>query len=761
MTSAIRNLAERRVPQVLAIYLGAAFGVVQFVDFVGSRYLLPAVWTDLALLTMLVLLPSVMLYTYHHGRPGKDEWHRSEKVFIPLNIAVLLALVLFVGAGAPLAPTSQRITVVDEDGNQREAIVPKKAYRKRIALFQFDNAAGADVAWLQFGLPFMTAQDLLQQNFIEPIPSVEMRESLRKAGFDEGVNVPLSLKRDVVRELHLPHFLTGTIARDGNNYAASVQLYETESLKLINEHTFIGPNPTTLVDQISTAILEDLEVPVLKDAKPDMPVSELLTSNPAALRAYIEGAATYQTKNDFAAAVPLLEKAIALDPTFAAAHLQRYAVALYSNDHAHAAPALEAAIKHGYRLPERIRELLKADHYIVKGDFARAFAVLDMLAQLYPEDVQIQQNLMRVNMSRDNKDAVIATGRKILELDPGRSELILVIGEAYEEKGDLAAALKEYQRYAAKFPQDPRAHRMVGNLQRTIGEHAAARAAYDKALLVDPNDVPTLVALAELQRNTGDFAAAQATYDQALAVAKTPEVREQALRSLAGFYDFRGQVRKAIETREASLQETRKWASPAAALMNGLQIPGQWARIDPAMAERKLEELRKALTPPWNLNLPIAELMVYVELGDTVRAEQAAQAIEGIMQQGGIKVLASIVSYGRGRITEARGNCQDALSYYRQSAAADPSDRSIHTHIGRCLGKMGKYDESVAELNKALVAMPASGQANLEMGLLYQERGDAARARQYLEKALRTWPQADAQFKPANQARAALAELKS
>src|SRR5688572_33390955 len=114
MATADRNLIERRVPQVLAIYLGAAFGVVQFVDFVGSRYLLPPVWTDLTLLAMALLLPSVLLYTYNHGRPGPDEWRRSEKVFIPINLLVLVALVTVVGAGAPLGPTSKRITVTDE-----------------------------------------------------------------------------------------------------------------------------------------------------------------------------------------------------------------------------------------------------------------------------------------------------------------------------------------------------------------------------------------------------------------------------------------------------------------------------------------------------------------------------------------------------------------------------------------------------------------------------------------------------------------------
>src|SRR5687768_17771251 len=168
MPSTIRNLTERRVPQVLAIYLGAAFGVVQFVDFVGNRYLLPSVWTDLALLAMAVLLPSVMLYTYNHGRPGPDEWRKSEKIFIPVNLMLLIGLVGFVGAGESLGPTSHRITVKDEKGNSREAVVPNKAYRKRVALFMFDAASqDTSITWLQYGVPLLVTEDLSQQNFIE------------------------------------------------------------------------------------------------------------------------------------------------------------------------------------------------------------------------------------------------------------------------------------------------------------------------------------------------------------------------------------------------------------------------------------------------------------------------------------------------------------------------------------------------------------------------------------------------------------------
>jgi tetratricopeptide (TPR) repeat protein len=758
MPAAIRNLTERRVPQVLAIYLGAAFGVVQFVDFVGSRYLLPAVWTDLALLAMAVLLPSVLLYTYHHGRPGRDEWQRSEKIFIPANIVVLIALVGVVGAGAPLGPTSTRITVTDEKGNTREAVVPNKAYRKRVALFMFDGGAG-DAAWLRFGLPWMTYQDLQQQNFIEVVPSSQMREGLRKVGFEQGYDVPLALKRDVAQELHIPHFVTGKIEKAGAEYVATVQVYETASLKQIKERTYRAADATQLVDQISVGLTTDLQIPVLPDSKPDMPVTELLSKNPVALRAYVEGADAYSNRSDFASALELFDKATKADPTFAAAHVQHYAIALYSNQQQIAAPALDAAMTHSYRLPERMREMLKADHYLMRQDYVRAFAVMDMLAQLYPDDIQVQEMLARINLARNNKAAVVASMKKILELDPTRSELMLQLGEMHEAIGDNKEALKQFDAYATKHPQDPRAFRRIGGLHRRLGAHAAAKQAFEKALLVKPGDVETLVELGDLERNLGNFEGAKQKYDEAFASAKTPQARERALRGSAGLYDFRGNIRESIKAQEAAVAEMAKYLPPANVLMAGLQLPAEWAKIDPATAERKLNELRKSLTPPWNLNLPIAELFVYLELEDAMRAGQAVAAMEEMMKRTNVQALAPMIVRGRARVAELRGDCQKAVAGYREFAKLEPSDNNVHTDIGRCLRQLKQYGEAQAELNKVLAVTPARGSANLQMGMLLKETGDREKARGYLQRALQTWASADPSFKPARQAREALSTL--
>src|SRR5687768_4908605 len=87
------EMVERRVPHILAVYAGLSWGFVQFIDFI-ERYGISPHWTDLALIALLLLLPSVVLFAYNHGRPGKDEWTAVEKVGIPLNV-VLAGVVLF------------------------------------------------------------------------------------------------------------------------------------------------------------------------------------------------------------------------------------------------------------------------------------------------------------------------------------------------------------------------------------------------------------------------------------------------------------------------------------------------------------------------------------------------------------------------------------------------------------------------------------------------------------------------------------------
>src|SRR5688572_29221919 len=117
MKSIRDQLVERRVPQFLVAYVGISWGIVQFVDFM-ERYGISPHWTDFTLLGLGLLLPSVVLFTYNHGKPGKDDWTRTEKVAIPLNVVLAISILFLAFQNKELGATTRSITLLDEGGKE-------------------------------------------------------------------------------------------------------------------------------------------------------------------------------------------------------------------------------------------------------------------------------------------------------------------------------------------------------------------------------------------------------------------------------------------------------------------------------------------------------------------------------------------------------------------------------------------------------------------------------------------------------------------
>ena len=94
--SFIRILLERRIPQILGSYLVAGTSLILFIEYLVGKYQFPSYYPTLALFALVGILPSVIILSYFHGTPGKDEWTRVEKVGIPINV-FFIAVILFFG----------------------------------------------------------------------------------------------------------------------------------------------------------------------------------------------------------------------------------------------------------------------------------------------------------------------------------------------------------------------------------------------------------------------------------------------------------------------------------------------------------------------------------------------------------------------------------------------------------------------------------------------------------------------------------------
>ena len=91
MGSVAAELNERRVAHALVAHLGVSWIVVEASGFMEQRYGLDRALTDSVLIIVLAILPSVLLFAWNHGRPGHDDWRKSELGFFAVNAVLILA----------------------------------------------------------------------------------------------------------------------------------------------------------------------------------------------------------------------------------------------------------------------------------------------------------------------------------------------------------------------------------------------------------------------------------------------------------------------------------------------------------------------------------------------------------------------------------------------------------------------------------------------------------------------------------------------
>ena len=84
----IQNLLDRRVPHIFITYVITSSSVILFLDWLVQRYYLNAIYVDILLISIITLIPSIIMVSYFHGKPGKDEWKRTELVGIPVNLII-------------------------------------------------------------------------------------------------------------------------------------------------------------------------------------------------------------------------------------------------------------------------------------------------------------------------------------------------------------------------------------------------------------------------------------------------------------------------------------------------------------------------------------------------------------------------------------------------------------------------------------------------------------------------------------------------
>ncbi len=756
----LRDLLDRRFPQIVFIYMGVCWTILEFVSWIVEHYTISPYVTDLSFITLISMLPTVGMLAFFHGRPGRDQWTKTEKIGIPINIILTVIIIFYFLGGKELGSATTEINIVNESGKNISRQIPNTSQMKRLAIFFFENeSADKTLDWLQYGLMAGCHYDLNQ----DPIFSVYsgydniIYQQISRADLGDNAGMPMSLEQKIAREIEREYFLDGSFTISNDTLIVNTWLYETNRGRLIAKHEFQNLNIFNIIDEINLQLKTDLDVPGWHiESVQDLPASEILTNSQAAYQYYITASNLINLKNDYLAAQEYLEKAISIDPAFAMAYLSLYHLYINLNKYEQAVSAINTAMQYIYKLPESVQFALKEEYYLISEEPEKRLAVIDMWVKLYPDDIRGRFRLADEYFKSFEIDKAISEYNKILKIDPARQYYLRYIGNAYLVKGDFRNALNYFNQYQKAFPKDYRAFVSFGDLYLTMGQYDKAQDYYTDALMLEPNDIYIHVVLAEIKLRTGNYSQALGQLRDTELLAKTPEEKQLVFIAFQEYFRERGMIKKAFEYMNKENAENRKFMQPMDVIIH--QMNEQIFDLYPILGKkneglRHLQTCEKKIPTPWSRMLSLGYLQIFLETKDVdniiMTIDKVAEALR-IFDEGAKQ---NIVYNARGRLFEMQEDYLNAIIEYQKESCLLPTDATVLTRIARCYRMLDEYSKSKKLLEKTIAILPMCPEAHFELARIYFAEKDLDNARQHMEIVLGAWRDADVEFQPANDAR--------
>ena len=764
----IQKLLDRRVPQLTGLYIVAAWGFLQFVDWAVEQYALSPVLINLVVTALLLLVPMIVVLAWRHGAPGEDSWTKVDAAVIGLSLIVTGGILNLTFGGQELGAATEVRLIEDDDGNTVERVIPKAAFRRDVLLWNLDNESGdPDLDWLQAGMMMGIGVDLAQDPFVRAVDATypTVMEPLTEAGFDEPVGLPLTLKRSGAERLSLGHFLDGEVDRDGDTLVVRTRLYETHSARQVAAHTYRGTDPLEISDRASVDLRRDMGIPEWQIAEAlDLPAAEIVTELPEAFRAIAEGV-QLMIANDMVAGRERMQEAASLDPTSAMALLSVGQLSFLMGDQQTAREFFAGAMRYSYRLPERMQLSIQTlDQMLVQGDPDGALRTGKYWMELYPHDIEGRRLLAQIYGMRGDAEGRLVQYQAILAIDSMDVEAMGGMAAAFRTRAEYDSALVYYARLGELQPGDVDTHLNIAATLVSLVKFDQARDELEKARIAAPEDPEVLNQMARIDLREGRYEDATRRAQEMNSLARTPQQRYAAAGLEESLYYGRGQFDRltdAYRRRLAAAAEHLPQIQLVNVMVNSEILHYAVDAGREAFALAQLDSLRRTVQEPWSSFTEFAATRIHLDLGDVEAARESVARGRAVIEAFGASPgRTARATWVEGRIAAIEdGNCERALASYDAAHELVPGAPLYRAWRLRCLTELERWDEAETEVAWLLERRPGTAKIQLYAGRLYAAQGRTADAIAHLDVALEIWAEADPDFQPAQEARALRAEL--
>jgi serine/threonine protein kinase/tetratricopeptide (TPR) repeat protein len=669
--------------------------------------------------------------------------------------------------------------------------IPASPDRLRVAVLPFKNNSGdAKLDQLSDAFSGMFTTDLMQSKYISVVDESQVFSVLSKLDLDGDVNLTRDNLGDFTRETPVTHFLKGTFIKLGDNYRLDVMLQDARTWEIVvgESEDGVGENALfAMVDSLTKKIkpyLNLTEEQIAEDL--DENIADVTSTSPRAIHFYLEAKRALNSR-DFDKAMESLENAIALDPDFAMAYRMLSGVynriclevesskEYWDNISKYNKLALEAA----NRKPPSKRERLIIEGRN-QGPIGQIKSYLE-LVELYPDDEEGNSGLGAIyNIMREYELA--KKHFEILIRNNSDTQINYdILSSIYRKLGFYEKARKLSELSIAKFPDNPKDYRNM------VAAYILERD-FDNALLwcrkgyeLDPNVFTNFGIEGHVYYFMGDFTQAEKEYRKQLA-SDIRDVRVKGILNLIDLYKTQGRFDDILSLAEQFMQKEGRYfemikVAAHAKMEKGnyeesLRLCEELIKPYPVQRLKYLGELYSKMQLWQKVEEVIGEFEKIIEENRQADLEAGwPEPIKKIKLEGNSWRLKIISLRLQGLIEMAKGNYDAAIEHLTQSKSLfrnlhDGDHAFVVEKLALAYFEKGDLEKAKEEYES--IGMMTYGRGNhgdiyaksyYMLGKIHEQQGKKTKAKEYYEKFLDLWKNADPDLPEVDDARARLTAL--
>ena len=354
-------------------------------------------------------------------------------VAVAIVIAMAWSVIALRGSSDPAAPAAQ---------NYRLAVLP------------FENLS-PDPANAFFA-------DGMHEEILSSLANVPNLEVISRTTMMEYRRAPRSVA-DITKELRVTHVLEGTVRREGTLVRMTLQLIDARNDRHLWSRTFDRKltDVMTLQSQVAAEIAGQLRRSLMPNV--GLPPSR----NPAAYDLWLQGVLAWQNvggggaaPGEFARVEDLYSRAIALDPTYAAAYADRCRVrlAMFANGNDQSGEIVAAAradLAMAQKLAGNTPQVLVRTAqlvYFIDGDMPKALELIGEAEKIGPLNADFLMTKANFLAFSGRLEESLAAHEHAADLDPGNPTIFRFWMSNLFTARRPAEALRVAQRFDEQFP---------------------------------------------------------------------------------------------------------------------------------------------------------------------------------------------------------------------------------------------------------------------------------------------------------------------